>query len=829
VTGALYRLGRACARHHWIVIAAWLVAAVAIALVARAAGEQTNDNLTMEGTGSTRSLNLLQDHLPKQAYGTNPLVLKAKKGTLQDKANADAVASTVTSLKKAPHVVDAVSPLSQQGSAALAKDKKIGYVTVTLDEGSSDLTKEQAQTVIDAAAPARKAGLTVETGGYLGQAVSKSDTKSSEAIGLLAAVVILLFAFGTATAMFLPIVSALLGLVIALSLIRLLGHVVDVPTVAPTLATMIGLGVGIDYALFIVTRHKLQMRDGIEVRESIARATATAGGAVVFAGGTVVIALVSLLASGIPLIGTMGYSAAVAVVVAVLAATTLLPAMLGALDLKINALRVKLGRTHPDDHQPHGWARWARGVANRPWRSAVGSVVLLAILAAPVLHLRLGSQDNGLLPESTTARKAFDLISDGFGPGVNGPLLLSVRLGSPAKPDQKQLNTVDTDQKNLDAQQKSLNSQKSAQEQQATQQLEAQGVPPDQAPSQAKQKVDPKFSSQQKQLDSKQQQIDSQHKQAESPTTDSRLTTLQKDVKDTPGVKEVSPLTLDKPKTVAVFTAVPTTRPSARKTEDLVTKLRSSVIPKATKGSKTQVYVGGQTAGYIDLASRISDRLPEMILIVVGLSFLVLLLAFRSVLMPLKAAVANLLSVGAAYGVVTFVFQDGHGAKLIGLDGAIPIVSYVPLMMFAILFGLSMDYEVFLLTQIQEHHTRVRDTRRAVIEGLASTGRVITSAALIMVCVFASFVLSGNAVVKQFGIGLAVAIAIDATVVRCLFVPAVMTLLGERCWWLPRWLDRVLPRISVEGGEYFDKDAAPTLPPEPATAPQPRPPTPAPG
>ena len=762
-------------------IAAWIALAVGLLAASHVAGSQTSDNLTLPGTGSTRAQDLLQDKLPSQANGTNPIVLQALSGKLTDSKNKTAVGDTVKSLQKQSGVTKVISPLSKEGAPTLSKDKTIGYLTVTLKEGKSDLTEDDANVIIDATQPAKDAGLKVATGGYLGQAVSRTDTESSEVVGLAAAVVILLFAFGTATAMALPLVTAIIGLATALSLIRLLGHVVEVPTVAPTLATMIGLGVGIDYALFLVTRHKLQLRDGMDIQESVARATATSGGAVVFAGGTVVIALVSLLAADIPLVGTMGYSAAVAVLVAVLAATTLLPALLGALDYRINSLRVQFGKTHPDDHQPHGWARWARGVANRPWRSMLAGVAFLAVLSIPVLHLELGSQDNGELPKNTTARQAFDLISKGFGPGANGPLLISVKLSSPAKPDQSQLNQVDQQQKKLDQQVKSL---------------EAQGL----SSQQAKQKVQPQ-----------QQQLDQQKKQASSPATDTRLTDLENSVKKTPGIKSVAPATVDKHGTAAVFTAIPTTAPSDKKTEDLVNHLRDDVIPKAAKDET--VYVGGQTAGYIDMAARIADKLPRMIAIVVGLSFLVLMLAFRSILLPLKAAVANLLSVGAAYGVVTFVFQDGHGASALGLDGAVAIVSYVPLLMFAILFGLSMDYEVFLLSQIEEHYQESNDTRQAVIDGLATTGRVITSAALIMVFVFSSFVLSGNAVVKQFGIGLAVAIAIDATVVRCLVVPAVMTLLGKSCWWLPRWLQRALPHISVEGSEYF---AEHPVAPEPA-------------
>jgi RND superfamily putative drug exporter len=420
-------------------------------------------------------------------------------------------------------------------------------------------------------------------------------------------------------------------------------------------------------------------------------------------------------------------------------------------------------------------------VVARPWRSLTAGILILVVLALPVLNLELGSSDNGELGKDTTARQAYDLISEGFGPGQNGPLLISVQLDPKAKPNQKQLNQIDQKQK-----------QANQQVQQATEQLELEGVPPDQAAQQAQQ-----------QAAGSQKKLDQEKKQAESPATDTRLTGLENAIKKDKGIKSVSPAVVDKAGTAAVFTAVPTTAPADPATGDTVQRLRDDVIPKETKGTKTVANVGGQAAGYIDLADRIAEKLPQMILIVVGLSFIVLMIAFRSLLVPLKAAVANLLSVAAAYGVVTFVFQEGHGATLLGLDGPVPIASYVPLLMFAILFGLSMDYEVFLMTQIQEHYKESRDAHKAVVEGLASTGRVITSAALIMVCVFSSFVLNGNAIVKEFGVGLAVAIAIDATVVRCLAVPAIMALMGDRAWWIPRWLHRVLPRISVEGDDYF--------------------------
>ena len=366
MTGPLYHLGRLCARHHWVVIVLWVIGAIALVAVSRAAGDRSNNNISLPGTESKDAQDQLKKGLPEQAYGANPVVLKAKSGKLDSGNNEQAVKDTVSALTKVDHVVSAPDPLTTPG--LLSKNGQIAQIPVLLDIGPSDLTDSEAQDVLDAAEPAKKAGMQTAVGGYVGSELSEPSTESSEAVGLGAAVIILLLAFGTATAMSLPIITAVLGLAAALSIIQLLGHVIDVPSVEPTLATMIGLGVGIDYALFIVTRHKLQLKDGMEMQESCARATATSGGAVFFAGGTVVIALCSLLVAKIPLVTNMGFSAAVAVVVAVLAALTLLPALLGAMGPRINSLRVQLGRTHPDDHQPHGWARWAR-----VWPSGRGS------------------------------------------------------------------------------------------------------------------------------------------------------------------------------------------------------------------------------------------------------------------------------------------------------------------------------------------------------------------------------------------------------------------------------------------------------------------------
>jgi RND superfamily putative drug exporter len=699
--------------------------AIALVAIGQASGSKTSENLTLPGTGSTLATELLEENLPEQAYGSNPLVLEAPAGSkLTESKYAKAIEETVKNLEKQPEVNSAMSPLAPESKTLSQTHPNIGYIPVVLGIGPGEITEDESQELLDTAKPFEMTGGNASIGSYVGNQLSKPSTEKSEVIGLVAAVIILLFAFGTATAMMLPIVSAIIGLACALSIIRLLEHVLEVPGVAATLATMIGLGVGIDYALFIVTRHKLQLREGMELRESIARATATAGGAVVFAGFTVVIALCSLAVAGIPLVSTLGYTAAVAVVVAVAAAATLLPAMLGALGPHINSLRFHIGRTHPDEVEPHGWRSWAERIVKMPWRATILALVILGVLALPIFQLQLGQNDISALPKETTSRQAYDGLNTGFGPGVNGPLLIASEFTTPEE-------------------------------------------------------------------------------------TQKVLPGLQKAIGGTADVAAVTEPTLSEDNKVAVFTVISKSEPWADETVTLVEDLRDEVIPGALKGSQAQSYVGGQTAGYIDLASKIAEKLPLMILVVVGLSFLVLVMAFRSILVPIKAAACNLLSVAASYGVVTAVFQLGWGSSLIGLDHSIPIVSFVPLLMFAILFGLSMDYEVFLMTQMKEHYVEYGDERRAVVEGLANTGRVITSAAGIMVCVFASFILSGDPVVKEFGVGLAVAIAIDSTVVRCLLVPAVMELMGKWAWWMPKWLDRITPKISIEGEEYFEKrDAA---------------------
>ncbi|MBV8989995.1 MAG: MMPL family transporter, partial [Solirubrobacterales bacterium] len=681
---------------------------------------------------------VLATPFPDQSNGSSPIVIHAYSGKLTDSNYANAVNSAAAQVAKEPFVASVINPLTPQGASALSQNQTTGYLSVTTSVSPGSLSTAQAQKIIDGADPAKAAGLEVQTGGQLGQKVSQPSTESSELIGIIAAMIILTFTFGTIVAMLVPIVTAIFALASTLAIIRMLGHVVSVPTVAPTLATMIGLGVGIDYALFIVTRHFRGLKQGLDLDESIARSVATSGGAVFFAGCTVTIALVSLSVAQIPLVTTMGLMAAIAVVVAVLGALTLLPAVLGVIGPHINSLRVR--DRHPESHPSEGglWAKWAHEIASYPLVAGLVALAILIPLAIPLLSLNLGQQDTAALSTSTTARQAYDLISENFGQGVNGPLLIAVTLGSPAQ----------------------------------------------------------------------------------GGANDPRLQTLQKDVKSTAGVATVTPYQIDQAGTTAYFNAIATTGPAQTQTANLVKTLRSSTIPTAEKGTNMQAYVGGQTAAYVDLASKISSKLPLQILVVIVLAFLLLILAFRTVVVPAQAALMNLLSIGASYGVLTAVFQYGWAIGLLGHGSPVPIVSYVPLFMFAILFGLSMDYEVFLVSQIEEHVHEGEDNKGSVVSGLVTSARVITAAASIMVFVFGSFVLNGNPTVQQFGVGLAVAVLLDATVVRCLLVPALMILMGKINWYMPRWLDRIVPQLSIEGAEFFeerDRIAAADREPQPVS------------
>jgi RND superfamily putative drug exporter len=712
----LDRLGRGAARHHWRVIGVWLVVAAGLVLWAIAGGGDTVDVFSIPKSQSEAASELLDSRFPSQSGDQANVVFQARTGKITDTANIQAIGTVQQALAKLPDATTVAGPATPTvGTAFVSQDGTIGYARVQYAEPAQQLGDEAFDDIETASKPAVAAGMRVEYGGPVVDYANRVESDDSDKIGLAVAVIILLLAFGSVVAMSLPIGTAVFGLGFGLSIITLIAAATDIGTVAPTLATMIGLGVGIDYSLFIVTRHRQNLAEGMEIVDSVGKSIGTAGQAVLFAGGTVVIAICGLAVAGIPYVTRLGFMAAIVVAVMITAALTLLPALLGLVGRHIDSLHIPhIGRRRkegaPAKQEGQGWARWAHFMSRHRWSAVVLSLVVLLTLAAPLLGMRLGMTDDGTDPENFTQRQAYDLITDGFGAGTNGPLLLAVEL-------------------------------------------------------------------------------------KKGDTTPA--TTIQQDVNGYKGLQAASPQ-INSAENAAVIVAVPPLAPDSKQTDTLVRELRDDLLPKTVAGTDAKVYVGGSTATFIDLSDRITDRLPLFIGAVVGLSFILLMIVFRSVFVPLKAAIMNLLSIGASYGVIVAVFQWGWLKSVIGLQETEPIVAFVPMMMFAILFGLSMDYEVFLLSRIREDYQRTHDNLDSVVNGLASTARVITSAALIMISVFLAFVPNPDPTVKMFGLGLAVAVLVDATIVRLVLVPATMELLGDANWWLPRWLGRILPKIEIE-------------------------------
>ena len=716
----LDRLGRACAHHKWRTIGIWFLVAVALGVSGKVAGGRTVDVFTIPGAQSQQAVDLLKERFPSQSGDTANIVVRAREGKLTDPQRAQAIAAIQARVARLAHVgkttasvVGPATPLI--GSKFVSSNGAIGYVRVQYDEAATSLPPETFKQLKAAARPASQAQLGVEFGGPLTDYFNRDESGNADEIGLLVAVVVLLVAFGSVVAMSLPIGTALFGLTMGLAGISLLASVTDVGTTAPVLATMIGLGVGIDYSLFIVTRYRQDLAEGMEPLEAIGVANGTAGQSVLFAGTTVVIAILGLAIAGIPYVTRLGITSAIVVAVMMTAAVTLLPGLLGLVGRHIDSLSIRrLFRRSAKTStttEGGGWERWATAMSHHRWAAMIVSVVILVALTAPLVSMRLGQTDDGTEPTTSTQRRAFDLLEQGFGQGSNGPLVLAVEL--PKAGDTR------------------------------------------------------------------------------------AATAVQQAVARVPGVR-VAPAQLSPGQDAAVITVIPPADPDSLSTQNLVNKLRTTTLPAAVKGTGAKVYVGGATAAYIDLGERILDRLPLFIGAVVLLSFVLLMMVFRSIFVPLKAAIMNLLSIGASYGVIVAVFQWGWFKGIFGLQQTTPIVAFVPMMMFAILFGLSMDYEVFLLSRIREEYTKTGDNLHSVIDGLAHTARVITAAALIMISVFLSFVSNPNPTVKMFGLGLAVAIFVDATLVRLVLVPATMELLGDANWWLPKWIDRLLPHISLE-------------------------------
>jgi RND superfamily putative drug exporter len=707
-------LARWCYRRRFVVVGLWLAAVLVLGSLVAAAGNKYNDSFTLPGTESTRALNLLEQSFPTQSGDTAQIVWRA------DDVNDPAVKRRVTEMldkvAKLPHVVEVKSPFEKANAGQISKDGTIAFADVNLDELPQDIPKAAYTKLIDTAQSIDGDGLQVELGGNgIQQSQQQEGGGASEGIAILFAAIILFIAFGSLFAMLLPIFTALFALAAGLSAASLLAGVINIATFAPTLAALIGIGVGIDYALFIVTRHRNAIIAGKSPEDAIALALNTSGRAVLFAGTTVCIAILGLLVLGVSFLNGVAVATALTVLCTMVAAVTLLPAFLGIIRMKVLSRkeRRRLAEEGPHETSAVGfWARWSAFVQRHPKRLAIAAAAFMLVIAIPFLSLRLGSSDAGNDPTSKTTRQAYDLLADGFGPGFNGPL-----------------------------------------------QLVAQG------------------------------------------RDDAVLAKLSAAVKQDPEVVSVAPAIKNKAGDVAIIQVTPRHAPQDAQTSDLITRLRDHTVPDAVGDSGVKVYVGGLTAIFDDFADVLTSKLPLFIGVIILLGCLLLMLAFRSIVVPLTAAAMNLLAAGAAFGLVTAVFQWGWdlGIIPIGRDG--PIEAFLPVMLLAILFGLSMDYQVFLVSRIHEEWSHTHDNDQAVRVGQADTGRVITSAALIMVLVFGSFLLQGQRVISEFGIGLAGAVLLDAFVLRTVLVPALMHLFGKANWWLPKGLDRLLPHMSVDPSE----------------------------
>ncbi|MGE5596276.1 MAG: MMPL family transporter [Hyphomicrobiales bacterium] len=706
----LKALARTCYDRRWIVVGAWVALLAALIVLAATAGGAFSTKFELPGAESQDAFDILEDHGFADRAGTQgQVVFEADQGV-----NDPAVRAAMEDLfAKIPQVVDnatVVSPYDPAGAQQIAPDGQIAYAEINFADRSQEDYTKAGDAIKELRDDVEVPGLTIELGGDMFAGFSMP---SSETIGILGAVVILLIAFGSLLAAGLPILAALFGIGSGISLIAIGTNFIDMPNFTDPTAAMVGIGVGIDYALFIVTRYRQGLHDGLHPRDATVLAVNTAGRAVLFAGTTVVISLLGMMVMGLDMIRGVAIGTSLAVLMTMLASVTLVPAGLAFAGRSIDRFGLPHRRSAEGDIRESFWHRWSRILQAHPWPAAAVGLVILLVLAAPVLSLRLGFSDAGNRPTADTSRRAFDMLSEGFGPGFNGPMLLA----------------------------------------------------------------------------------------AETPNGQADLGVLaglSDRLNQTDGVEFASPPILNEAGDAAIIQLIPTTAPQDRETADLVHNLRDDVIPAATDGSGLDVKLGGSTAAAQDFADFTGDRLPIFIAAVLALSFLLLLTVFRSVVVPLKAIVMNMLSIGAAYGVLVAVFQWGWGLSLLGVGREGPVEAWVPMILFAIVFGLSMDYEVFLLSRIREEYDRTGENGLAVADGLAATARVISAAAAIMVFVFGSFILGDDRALKMAGLGLAVAVAVDATVIRLVLVPATMELLGKANWWLPRWLDRSLPTVHVE-------------------------------
>ncbi|MEU1191627.1 MMPL family transporter [Streptomyces sp. NPDC005859] len=717
-------MARWCYRHRLVVLLLWAGALFGLGFSASTAGTDYANDFSLPDTDSKKAYDLMEKAFPASAGDTDTVVWKVDGGSVRDQDVRSRVQPALDEIARMKGVGGVTGPYSG-GTAQISGDGRIAYAQITFTDQANAVPKELVQDVVDTARGAAQGGLEVEVGGQAVQRVQEPPTGLAEMVGLAAAAVVLFLAFGSLYAMLLPLAVAVFGVGMGLFSTQLLSHVTDIPDLAPLLSSLIGLGVGIDYALFIVTRHRKGVLRGLDPEESTVVALNTSGRAVLFAGGTVCIALAGMLVTNLRFLDGVVIGTSLTVVLSVLAATTLLPALLGFLGARVlsrkqRRLLVDGGTSRSSEAESGGGpepekasgpaARWSMGVQRRPRTIAALALVVMAVLALPVLSLRLGATDQGNDDASTTTRKAYDLLAEGFGPGFNGPLQVVVDGGD--------------------------------------------------------------------------------------------ATALARGIEKTPGVAQVA--ALPPARGVTVIQVVPTTSPQSEQTDTLIDRLRDDVIPEAG----AEAHVGGVTAVSKDFATITGDRLPLFVATIIGLGFLLLLVAFRSLVVPLTAAVMNLVAAAASFGVLVAVFQWGWGLDLLGLGKEGPINAFLPVIMLSLLFGLSMDYQVFLVSRMHEEWVHTRDNARAVRVGLAETSRVINSAALIMVCVFLAFVLSGDSGAAMAGVGLAAAVALDAFILRTALVPAAMHLLGDSNWWLPAWLEKRLPHLAVEPKEEEARSVA---------------------
>ncbi|MCB5182913.1 MMPL family transporter [Streptomyces antimicrobicus] len=714
-------IARWCLRHRLVAVLIWLLALGATATAAVAAGPAFSNDYEVPGTESSKAGALLKQGFHDQGGDTDSVVWRTP---AHENARTPDVEQrmrhALDTIAALPGVASVTSPYAPEGAGQISADGRTAYAVVTFDRPADAVPAAQARAVVAAAKnPAtEQRGLQVELGGRAVGLTEAPRPHLAEVVGVAVAGVVLFLAFGSLAASLLPLATALVGVGTAYAGITLLGHAVPVADFAPMLGTLIGLGVGIDYALFIVTRHRKGLARGLSVEEAARNAVATTGRAVVFAGATVCIALLGMLVLRLNFLGGVAIAASLTVVLTVLASLTLLPALLSYIGMRALSRRQRraLAEHGPRPEAPTGFAaRWAAFVERRPKLLGAVATALMAVLALPAFFLHLGTSDQGNNPAHTTTRKAYDLLAEGFGPGTNGPLAVVARLDGPA-------DRVAFDR-------------------------------------------------------------------------------LAETLRTTEGVAATGPATVNRAGDTAVLTVVPDSAPQSRATSALVDRIRQDVVPGAARGTGLQVHVGGVTAGYDDFAEVVVGKLPLFVGVVIAFGCALLLLAFRSIGIPLKAAVMNVAAVASSFGVVVAVFQWGWGSERMGLGSAGPIEPFLPVIMVSVLFGLSMDYQVFLVSRMYEEWLETGDNRRAVRVGLAETSRVINSAAVIMISVFLAFVLSGDRIIAMFGIALAVAVALDAFVLRTLLVPALMHMLGGANWWLPAWLERRLPRISIEAPE----------------------------